>query len=1236
MLNPKSFFGAQLEEQLAVAAAQRQGKDVPVGISLGAPKTKWSYDMHETAAQHIATPEKSTKSLQKNAANIAAAFEEARQQRGQPELSTLAGALEEKPSGETLFNEKPAAVLARLSEAVLCRARQAAANLFVDYTWTALGGFGVKFAPNTFDADAEDADDRPCGVALTETPGKPLPPTIVKGMSLHSINDEYVGSASFNGIYAILKQGERPLTMRFIALGAKADDTRPLPHHATVEHTWERKGPLGIHIEADASNLPKQTSNSPDSDSSEDSSEECLDDKPTGVVLTETPGPPLPMQLQAGWKLAAINGANCMEKSFHQIAQLLQTGFPLHVVFRDPHPSVHPDDRKYGKQGQKRDRKGKRLKSSAASAAIRKKKFKDSPSKSKPRQDKSETPGGDNPQESAKVKALQHTLDQTKDEVQGLKKQLEDFMQSIKDEKEAAAAGIMADVEGGGQKAAEEEEAFEDTFIEGWEELKEEAEDVFKLVSSVDGNDEGMSRDEMVAATDGNHELFHTIDTDDDGTVTIEEWHAFLQNLHSKKGEAGDKTLNRILQTMKKNIRDHLEEHDKEKATRVKALVTDAKEVWDHIAHGDARHEAFGTLLGGHAISVTKEQLVAHFNGDANLFLGVDSDYSGDVSKAEWVSFVESKVKIKRNGEKWARRIIDTMMDHCEMVGTWGLGLTLEPKAVPPEQELAIEYEYEEGPLGLQIAPNCDNPSAPDAQHRPCGVVILGIDEAMIPDDFPEDVVEGMIIDSIQEEDVTKQSFLEVMQKIQDHGFPILVGFHTGEVDLSHHDDKTGVHVEAIGKPLHGHAPWPIELKEGMSVETVNGEDCLKKSYNAVKELVLTQRQEGSLRVTFCTTEEQHFEPEEEDEEHFMFHTFEEGPFDTLGIEVWPATSDPHSNEAYDEPHGVVLVDHPDPDDYEETDEESEEDAPKKKPASKAPYWPYEIEAGMMIDQIDGEDCTHWSYNEFMEYVEEAEFPLELRFHLHAIDIEEHMEEDAYEDHVWHDDGPLGIALVPACHNPQEPGAEDEPFGVLLANTPGPETGFPEWVTEGMKVEAINDRDCSNWSYSKVMAVIKDAKRPLKMLFHLHAHDLEEHLETTEGPPPHHQRRDRHRPKPEVHGDDSTATTVSEESAEEDEEHFAWQEWGEGPLGIGLVPHTKDPHSEGAKEEKHGVVLVSHPEERWWNVEIQDGMFIDMFNSEDCAEWSYNQFANRVKALREEDWPLWLRFHKHVIDLTNT
>lgn len=195
------------------------------------------------------------------------------------------------------------------------------------------------------------------------------------------------------------------------------------------------------------------------------------------------------------------------------------------------------------------------------------------------------------------------------------------------------------------------------------------------------------------------------------------------------------------------------------------------------------------------------------------------------------------------------------------------------------------------------------------------------------------------------------------------------------------------------------------------------------------------------------------------------------------------------------------------------------------------------------------------------EVIEDEDFPLEMRFHLHVVDLEEHLEEDAWEEHTWHDpDQPLGISLVPACHNPQEPGADEEPFGVLLADTPGPETGFPEWVTAGMKVEAINGKDCTMWSYNKVMATIKAAGRPLKMLFHLHAHDLEEHLETKEGPPPHHQRRDRPRPKPMIDGDGSTQPTESSEESSEDEEHFVWMKFEEGPLGCGFVPHTKAAH----------------------------------------------------------------------------
>jgi len=92
--------------------------------------------------------------------------------------------------------------------------------------------------------------------------------------------------------------------------------------------------------------------------------------------------------------------------------------------------------------------------------------------------------------------------------------------------------------------------------------------------------------------------------------------------------------------------------------------------------------------------------------------------------------------------------------------------------------------------------------------------------------------------------------------------------------------------------------------------------------------------------------------------------------------------------------------------------------------------------------------------------------------------------------------------MAPATHNPEKEGAEDEPFGVMLVEKPPPESGFPEWITEGCMVEKVNGQDCTHWSYTQFMSYVKGSGRPLTMMFHLHAHDLEWHFYHDDGPPP--------------------------------------------------------------------------------------------------------------------------------------
>jgi len=211
--------------------------------------------------------------------------------------------------------------------------------------------------------------------------------------------------------------------------------------------------------------------------------------------------------------------------------------------------------------------------------------------------------------------------------------------------------------------------------------------------------------------------------------------------------------------------------------------------------------------------------------------------------------------------------------------------------------------------------------------------------------------------------------------------------------------------------------------------------------------------------------------------DHYASHTWHAGP---LGIKVVPHHRDPTAPNAHLESDGVVLIDHPD-------DE----------------GWNHEIQAGMLVDEVNGQDAAQWSYEKFIAAVKGAGFPLTMRFYTHIIDLDEHLTPDEYDEHTWEEQGPLGIKLVPAAHNPGRPEAADEPYGVILLEAPEwGAAGFPEHVTAGMQVAAVNGEDSMTWSYNEFMEYVRGCGRPLTMLFHLHQHDLEWHMSEKEGPPP--------------------------------------------------------------------------------------------------------------------------------------
>jgi len=212
-----------------------------------------------------------------------------------------------------------------------------------------------------------------------------------------------------------------------------------------------------------------------------------------------------------------------------------------------------------------------------------------------------------------------------------------------------------------------------------------------------------------------------------------------------------------------------------------------------------------------------------------------------------------------------------------------------------------------------------------------------------------------------------------------------------------------------------------------MLIDSVNGEPVQEYSVNAFWKAV----DRAGFPLTIRFHRDAHL-----DDGGYVQHVWHDGEEDEIEkileqIPIAPNLEDPGEEGADDAAVGVIVTHTPDNE------------------------LGSEIKKGMKLDAVNGVHVSHLSYTEIMEIMEEAGRPLTLRFHAEV----DHKMLDAHATvrYTW-DEGPLGIDLMTDCPDHSADGVEDEPWGVVLAETPG--DPFPWNLEEGWKIALVDDIPC--------------------------------------------------------------------------------------------------------------------------------------------------------------------------------
>ena len=96
----------------------------------------------------------------------------------------------------------------------------------------------------------------------------------------------------------------------------------------------------------------------------------------------------------------------------------------------------------------------------------------------------------------------------------------------------------------------------EESKLDPWIAMEQEAEEIFKMIASHhDGDNSVISKEELTAAYGGDFKIWNELDCDSDGKCTLAEWQSFLKGKNDEKGEInGAKWMSTLLHTIRHNL----------------------------------------------------------------------------------------------------------------------------------------------------------------------------------------------------------------------------------------------------------------------------------------------------------------------------------------------------------------------------------------------------------------------------------------------------------------------------------------------------------------------------------------------------------------------------------------------------------------------------------------------------------------------------------------------------------